>query len=834
MAISLETFNFDAVVVTSKPYDNYLTSPRSIEACRVEGVRPSDLVRRPDSFFTPVEIEAGRAGARATVRIDARTLAERYEVRRVDLLALVRARRAKATLSPRASRSSPRKNGAGGAPAVVVAGAQAGGERGMIEREKAHFAKLQKRQRIDNEKRAALERERAKQEAKQEAKRRKDEAMKRKRESEKAQRKRDASEFQKRRLAQLRDQEIAAEKERRRQQIIDLAAEKRLAAREAAREATHKKKLAEERQRAAEKRSRLERRARERQQALEAQAEQARRDAAHAERARNERNAAKRRAAAHEIAVKQAAQLERMRKARDAAERAEKEKVAAMARRERVAELRRKAFERKRDAVARAHAVELDAKKVRVRAAQEARGREIAARKDELRAAERATTARLRGRSARRSKELKQREADAKARAEHIREKRARADAVLQQKIQRTIDESARKAQALARVERKRAADVEARRQAQALLDLDRKESLARLRRKEKYKHEQVILQIEMDEKRRKAMLLKKKAMLKRREEFKKKARLERELNTRAQAKASPTKRSGGGGGGLGDTGELLDELEQQFRADPVAPREQRREQRRNRTPKKSKAKRDAEAAAAEAAELARLTAMAAPRAVVVHGSSGGVGGSAEGSRRPATSTPGARSSRRRSPTKSGARVRGSSPTKGGRPQTAAPVPRGGAGRRKGGKRGGKKGGPRATGGLGATAPPHARALARKERFAHMTEDKLSMLRKEQNEKLLDVLKQEQRAEKNRERQITRLEKMSDRSALERIYNVDRQKASKRIMRVTAMHEAELESAKAALAKADRGGGDFAGAGPEVDDAIMRQDEEALAWSATQ
>jgi hypothetical protein len=132
------------------------------------------------------------------------------------------------------------------------------------------------------------------------------------------------------------------------------------------------------------------------------------------------------------------------------------------------------------------------------------------------------------------------------------------------------------------------------------------------------------------------------------------------------------------------------------------------------------------------------------------------------------------------------------------------------------------------------------RAVAKKQRFVNMTEDKLTILRKRQNEKLLDVLKQEQRAERNRERQIARLEKVSDRTALERIYNVDRQKASKRIMRVTAMHEAELSSAQEALSVAQSSAPQSSRyeAGPEVDTdadaAISAIDADALAWSAQQ
>jgi hypothetical protein len=65
-------------------------------------------------------------------------------------------------------------------------------------------------------------------------------------------------------------------------------------------------------------------------------------------------------------------------------------------------------------------------------------------------------------------------------------------------------------------------------------------------------------------------------------------------------------------------------------------------------------------------------------------------------------------------------------------------------------------------------------------------------LRRSQNVELLDILKEEQRKESERESFLASVPDPSERRRLEKIFGVERAKASDRIMRITADHEAQL------------------------------------------
>jgi hypothetical protein len=70
----------------------------------------------------------------------------------------------------------------------------------------------------------------------------------------------------------------------------------------------------------------------------------------------------------------------------------------------------------------------------------------------------------------------------------------------------------------------------------------------------------------------------------------------------------------------------------------------------------------------------------------------------------------------------------------------------------------------------------------------------LDMLRRKQNEKLLMVLEEEQKAEEEREKKMREVRETGERQRLDKIFGVERARASDRIMKLTEEHERFLPS----------------------------------------
>ena len=68
----------------------------------------------------------------------------------------------------------------------------------------------------------------------------------------------------------------------------------------------------------------------------------------------------------------------------------------------------------------------------------------------------------------------------------------------------------------------------------------------------------------------------------------------------------------------------------------------------------------------------------------------------------------------------------------------------------------------------------------------------IEMLRRKQNQHLLQVLEEEQIAEEQREAMMKQVKDISERRRLEKIFGVERGRASERIMRITEEHEIVL------------------------------------------
>ena len=72
-------------------------------------------------------------------------------------------------------------------------------------------------------------------------------------------------------------------------------------------------------------------------------------------------------------------------------------------------------------------------------------------------------------------------------------------------------------------------------------------------------------------------------------------------------------------------------------------------------------------------------------------------------------------------------------------------------------------------------------------------------MRRKQNEQLLAVLEEEQNMEEGRELTMQRVEIPAERTRLEKMYGIERARASERIMRLTEEHEMTLAARMAEL-----------------------------------
>ena len=77
-------------------------------------------------------------------------------------------------------------------------------------------------------------------------------------------------------------------------------------------------------------------------------------------------------------------------------------------------------------------------------------------------------------------------------------------------------------------------------------------------------------------------------------------------------------------------------------------------------------------------------------------------------------------------------------------------------------------------------------------------------LRLRQNEQLLRVLEEEQHSEQQREQMIAQVQAVTERRRLEKIFGIERAKASERIMLLTEEHEVALASKLRELGMAAR------------------------------
>lgn len=87
----------------------------------------------------------------------------------------------------------------------------------------------------------------------------------------------------------------------------------------------------------------------------------------------------------------------------------------------------------------------------------------------------------------------------------------------------------------------------------------------------------------------------------------------------------------------------------------------------------------------------------------------------------------------------------------------------------------------------------------KKKRAGVGSEGALEELRRKQNEELLQILEEEQRAEDEREATLAQVDDPSQRKRLEKIFGVERAKANDRIINITAQHELALQMKAASL-----------------------------------
>lgn len=70
--------------------------------------------------------------------------------------------------------------------------------------------------------------------------------------------------------------------------------------------------------------------------------------------------------------------------------------------------------------------------------------------------------------------------------------------------------------------------------------------------------------------------------------------------------------------------------------------------------------------------------------------------------------------------------------------------------------------------------------------------ESLEALRRQQNEHLLQVLEEEQSKEEQRETELAKVENPVERRRLEKIFGIERARASEKIMHITEEHEEVL------------------------------------------